>query len=54
MNILDKGPDASRERIGGDRNWDYRYFLLRDATFTLNAHLETGFYEEASAWSAWL
>jgi GH15 family glucan-1,4-alpha-glucosidase len=42
------------ERIGGVRNWDYRYCWLRDATFALDAFLECGFREEAQAWRAWL
>jgi GH15 family glucan-1,4-alpha-glucosidase len=42
------------ERIGGERNWDYRYCWLRDATFTLYALLVTGFPEEAAAWRQWL
>jgi GH15 family glucan-1,4-alpha-glucosidase len=36
------------------RNWDYRYCWLRDATFTLNALLLAGYYEEATAWREWL
>ncbi|MEO8464363.1 MAG: glycoside hydrolase family 15 protein [Gammaproteobacteria bacterium] len=42
------------EHRGGERNWDYRYCWLRDATFTLNALLLTGYHEEASAWREWL
>jgi GH15 family glucan-1,4-alpha-glucosidase len=42
------------ERIGGVRNWDYRYCWLRDATFTLLAFMNLGFYEEARAWRDWL
>jgi GH15 family glucan-1,4-alpha-glucosidase len=42
------------ERPGGVRNWDYRYCWLRDATFTLNALLLTGFDEEAKSWREWL
>ena len=42
------------ERIGGVRNWDYRYCWLRDATFALDALLENSFVEEARAWRAWL
>ena len=32
------------ERIGGERNWDYRYCWLRDATFTLLRADERGFH----------
>jgi GH15 family glucan-1,4-alpha-glucosidase len=42
------------ERIGGVRNWDYRYCWLRDATFTLYALLNAGFRDEAVAWRDWL
>lgn len=42
------------EKIGGVRNWDYRYCWVRDATLTLNAMIEVGLGEEASAWSRWL
>src|ERR671916_964248 len=42
------------ERIGGVRNWDYRYCWLRDARLTLLALMDAGFYEEARAWREWL
>jgi GH15 family glucan-1,4-alpha-glucosidase len=42
------------ERIGGVRNWDYRYCWLRDATFTLFALMNAGFTAEARAWRNWL
>jgi GH15 family glucan-1,4-alpha-glucosidase len=42
------------EQLGGPRNWDYRFTWLRDATFTLQALLGTGFVEEAKAWREWL
>lgn len=42
------------ERLGGDRNWDYRYCWLRDATFTLDVLLEHGYTEEAAGWRDWL
>ncbi|KJK48669.1 glucoamylase [Lentzea aerocolonigenes] len=42
------------EQLGGQRNWDYRYCWLRDATFTLQALLGTGYVEEACAWREWL
>jgi GH15 family glucan-1,4-alpha-glucosidase len=42
------------EKLGGVRNWDYRYCWLRDATFTLAALREAGHEEEASAWRDWL
>ena len=42
------------ERLGGMRNWDYRYCWLRDATFTLLAFVHLGYNEEAQAWRDWL
>lgn len=42
------------ERVGGDRNWDYRYVWIRDAAFTLYALLRMGFTEEAEAFMGWL
>jgi GH15 family glucan-1,4-alpha-glucosidase len=42
------------ERIGGPRNWDYRYCWLRDATLTLQPLLAAGYTEEAAAWREWL
>jgi GH15 family glucan-1,4-alpha-glucosidase len=42
------------EQLGGARNWDYRYCWLRDATFTLQALLGTGYLKEARAWREWL
>ena len=42
------------EKLGGSRNWDYRYCWLRDATFTLLALMNSGYTEEASAWHSWL
>ncbi len=42
------------ERLGGVRNWDYRFCWLRDATFTLNAMLLAGFDQEAKEWREWL
>ncbi len=42
------------EKVGGVRNWDYRYCWLRDATFTLMALLHCGYADEAKAWREWL
>ncbi len=42
------------ERVGGSRNWDYRYCWLRDATFSLDALIRAGYPEEAAAWRDWL
>ncbi|MFG1647788.1 glycoside hydrolase family 15 protein [Amycolatopsis sp. NPDC049252] len=42
------------ERIGGERNWDYRHVWLRDAGFSLYALLRLGFTDEAEAFVGWL
>jgi GH15 family glucan-1,4-alpha-glucosidase len=42
------------EEPGGERNWDYRFCWLRDATFTLLALMHAGYYEEAIRWRDWL
>jgi GH15 family glucan-1,4-alpha-glucosidase len=52
--ILAAATTSLPEQLGGDRNWDYRYCWLRDATFTLQALLGTGYRQEARAWRDWL
>jgi GH15 family glucan-1,4-alpha-glucosidase len=42
------------ELLGGPRNWDYRFCWLRDATLTLLALMNAGYFAEASAWRDWL
>ena len=42
------------EKIGGERNWDYRYCWLRDTAFTLLVLLRAGFHDEAVEWRRWL
>jgi GH15 family glucan-1,4-alpha-glucosidase len=42
------------ELIGGPRNWDYRFCWVRDATLTLMALMNAGYYDEAGAWRDWL
>ena len=42
------------EEIGGERNWDYRYTWLRDASFTLNALYALGCTTEARAYARWM
>ncbi|MEU6765001.1 glycoside hydrolase family 15 protein [Streptomyces sp. NPDC046853] len=42
------------ERIGGERNWDYRYVWIRDAAFSLYALQRLGFTDEAEAFVGWL
>ena len=40
---------ALPEQVGGERNWDYRYTWVRDASFSVGALLSIGFVEEASS-----
>lgn len=42
------------EAIGGDRNWDYRYCWLRDASLTIESLLLAGFHDEVVPWRRWL
>ena len=42
------------ETLGGNRNWDYRYCWLRDATLTLESMMRGGYTSEALDWRDWL
>ncbi|TWJ25141.1 glycoside hydrolase family 15 protein [Micromonospora endolithica] len=42
------------ERVGGQRNWDYRYTWIRDASFSVQALLSLGFTDEAEKYLFWL
>ncbi len=42
------------EQVGGERNWDYRYTWIRDASFSVYSLLGLGYTEEAEAYGAWL
>jgi GH15 family glucan-1,4-alpha-glucosidase len=42
------------EQIGGERNWDYRFTWIRDASFSVYALLRMGFTDEAAAFAGWL
>ncbi|MEW2084545.1 glycoside hydrolase family 15 protein [Streptomyces sp. NPDC005283] len=42
------------EQIGGERNWDYRYTWIRDASLSVRSLIDLGFSEEANAFRQWL
>ncbi len=42
------------EQVGGERNWDYRYTWIRDASFSVYALLGLGYTDEAAAFGVWL
>lgn len=42
------------ERLGGGRNWDYRYCWIRDSAFTVYALMRLGYTDEAAAFMQWI
>lgn len=63
LKLLTSDPDGSivaaptfglPEEIGGERNWDYRYTWIRDASFTVYALIRPGYTEEAAAFMHWI
>jgi len=42
------------ETPGGERNWDYRYTWIRDASFTVYAFMRLGFIDEANGYMRWV
>jgi pentatricopeptide repeat protein len=42
------------ELAGGERNWDYRYTWIRDASFSVYALLGLGYVSEAAAFGQWI
>jgi GH15 family glucan-1,4-alpha-glucosidase len=42
------------EQIGGERNWDYRYTWVRDASFSVHSLLRLGYLDEAASFATWL
>src|SRR4051794_16487757 len=45
---------ALPEQVGGERNWDYRYTWVRDASFSVHALLRLGLVDEAARFGTWL
>ena len=45
---------ALPEQVGGERNWDYRYTWIRDASFSVHALLGLGYVDEAAGFISWL
>ncbi|HLN68586.1 MAG TPA: glycoside hydrolase family 15 protein [Streptosporangiaceae bacterium] len=42
------------ERIGGDRNYDYRYGWIRDTSFVLDSFIQLGLTQEVQGTLAWM
>jgi GH15 family glucan-1,4-alpha-glucosidase len=42
------------EQVGGERNWDYRYTWVRDASFSVHTLLRLGFTDEATQFGLWM
>jgi GH15 family glucan-1,4-alpha-glucosidase len=42
------------EQVGGERNWDYRYTWIRDASFSVYSLLGLGYVEEAAEFGMWV
>ncbi len=42
------------EKMGGGRNWDYRYTWIRDSAFTMYAFLRLGYTKEAEHFMDWI
>src|ERR687897_3712183 len=45
---------ALPEQVGGERNWDYRYTWIRDASFSVHALLGLANTDDAAAFRGWL
>lgn len=52
--VIAAGTTSLPEWIGGQRNWDYRFTWIRDATLTLASLVLLGFLDEAAAFKGWL
>jgi GH15 family glucan-1,4-alpha-glucosidase len=52
--IIAAATTSLAEEIGGERNYDYRYCWLRDASFTVRVMLRLGLIDEARGFNGWL
>ena len=52
--VVAAGTTSLPERIGGERNWDYRYAWVRDASLAVDAIYDAGLTDEAEQFNQWL
>lgn len=52
--VLAAATSSLPERVGGIRNWDYRFCWIRDAALTVRELVALGSTEEADAYIGWL
>ena len=52
--FIHKETSRWQSRIGGERNWDYRFTWVRDAAFTVYSMMRLGYTEEAAAFAEFI